>query len=96
MSTVTDQNYKELPELTKLCLSIGVKRFDFSRLVPYGEASKSKLSLTLSPQEYRLFLQKMHKVYIQAFNKGIHTSTFGTKDPLWSLFLSNLTTYLQE
>lgn len=81
LSTVSSLNYKELPELARLCMSYNVNRYSFSRYCP-PPLDVNKYSLT--PSHYRQFLSDMWSVFNE--NKDRKT-TFFLKDHLWNAFL---------
>ena len=84
MNTVSKRNYLEVPEVCETAFNIGVKHFDFARLVPVGEG-KDFLDEQLTPKEFREFLFTMHKKYEKLIDKGVKLSFIGRKDPLWYL-----------
>lgn len=93
LSTVTRQNKEDIPKLAELLLRNNlVFHYDFSRVVPTGEADKE---LMMEPQEYREFLQKMNETYIKLADEGVAVHR-GMKDPLWYLLFKELGYHLPE
>lgn len=84
MSTVSKQNYFEIPELSEVSFNAGAKHFDFARIVPIGEGKKYS-NQQLSPEEFREFLFTMQGKYEELIDKGAKPSFIGRKDPLWYL-----------
>ena len=88
LSTVTKENMWDIPKLAEILFEKGVTIFDFSRLVPTGEASSWK-DLLPEPKEYRNFLLKMYETY-RKIKKKIPHVRIGVKDPLWMLLYKEL------
>lgn len=80
MSTVSLLNYKELPEVARLCVEHKVGNFAFSRYCPtHGDTEHN-----MPPQLYRQFLADMWQVYSELVDCG---TNFSLKDHLWTAFL---------
>ena len=67
---------------------MGVTVYDFSRIVPIGEA-KNLSNLLPTPREYHKFLLRMYNTY-KKIKKDVPNARFGTKDPLWMLLYQEL------
>ncbi len=80
MSTVSLLNYKELPQIVRLCVECGVGNFAFSRYCP----TRGNTEYNMPPQLYRQFLANMWKVYSELIDCG---TNFALKDHLWIPFL---------
>lgn len=81
MCTVSKRNMDQLMDVVETCVKENVDRFDFSRLVPMGNATNSQEDM-ISPEDYHAFLLKLHKYYEEQKKKGIKLS-LGEKDYLW-------------
>jgi radical SAM/SPASM domain protein of ACGX system len=80
MSTVSLLNYKELPDIARLCVKHKVGNFAFARYCPVNGDAK----FNMSPKLYRSFLEKMWKVYMSNLNGQ---TNFALKDHLWKAYL---------
>lgn len=80
MSTVSLVNYKELPDLARLCVELKVNTFSFARYCP----THSDVENNIPPLVYREFLGEMWKVYEELVDAG---TSFDLKDHLWTAFL---------
>ncbi len=88
MSTVTTQNYEDMPHLARLVATKGAHSHGFARLVLIGEGKVlSKLSFT--PDNYRDFLLQMYDTY-SLLRKESYRFGFIPKDPLWVLLFKEL------
>lgn len=80
MATVSKTNISELPDLVDIIVEHGVNNFAFARYCP----NPSDFDLMVSPEEYRAFLDKMWKKYVQYQDSN---TRFALKDHLWKLYL---------
>lgn len=80
MTTVSKTNIKEIPELVPILVKAKTKNFAFARYCP----GKNDIGLMASPEEYKIFLEKMWQVFEEY--KDCQTC-FTLKDHLWKLFL---------
>ena len=81
MTTVSRQNYMELPGIIDAAVAAGASIFAFSRYVP---TSCGKAGSMLSPQEYRSTLLAADRKFRQYEKAGCRT-WFSRKDHLWAL-----------
>jgi radical SAM/SPASM domain protein of ACGX system len=80
MATVSLLNYKEIPEIARLCVAKEVKNFAFSRYCPtHGDTQYN-----MSPKLYREFLAGMWHTYRELIGGK---TNFPLKDHLWIPFL---------
>lgn len=80
MSTASLLNYKELPDVAKICTEYKVGSFAFSRYCPtHGDTEYN-----IEPQIYRKFLADMWLIYNELIDCG---TNFSLKDHLWIPFL---------
>ncbi|MBF0464175.1 MAG: radical SAM protein [Nitrospirae bacterium] len=88
MMTVSDINYKALTETIKLTTPY-IRRFAFSRLVPWGRALTLADSMLTTKQVKSLF-REFHKLNLNTENqKGAEVSkTY--RDPLWQGFFGKV------
>ncbi len=80
MTTVSRTNISELPKLVDIVVECKVDNFAFARYCPNPDDS----DLMPSPEEYRIFLEKMWQKYTQYAESS---TRFALKDHLWKLFL---------
>lgn len=80
MATVSLLNYKEIPDVAKLCATNKVGNFAFSRYCP----TRGDVEYSMSPQLYREFLSRMWMIYMEYVDSG---TNFALKDHLWVPFL---------
>lgn len=80
MATVSKLNINEIPDLLDIIIENKVDSFAFARYCP----NKNDYDLMVSPEEYRIFLDKMWHKYEN--NKNSSTR-FSLKDHLWTLYL---------
>lgn len=80
MTTVSNTNINEIPNLVDIIVKNKVDRYAFARYCPNDE----DMDLIVSPERYRKFLDKMWKKY-NKYKDG-HTM-FNLKDHLWKLYL---------
>lgn len=81
MTTVSKQNAKDIPGLTRKIVEAGMASAAFARYCP---TSSEELETTFQPLEYKAFLAEMWKVYDELSDRG---TRFSLKDHLWNLFL---------
>lgn len=82
MSTVSEVNINEMPQVVDLVVENNVDIFAFGRYCPTGSEKK----IAISPLEYRSFLDKLWKQYEKYRKMGVNTY-FNLKDHLWTLYL---------
>lgn len=82
MSTVSDVNISEMPEVVDLVVQNEVDIFAFGRYCPTGAEKKN----AVTPLQYRDFLDTMWKKYQKYKSDGVKTY-FNLKDHLWTLYL---------
>lgn len=80
MATVSLVNYKEIPDIAKLCVEHKVSNFAFSRYCP----TRGDKEHNIPPLLYRQFLATMWQVYSEYVDSG---TNFALKDHLWVPFL---------
>lgn len=80
MTTVSKTNINEIPNLVDIVVKHKVKHFGFTRYCP----SSKDINLMVSSYEYKQFLDKMWKKYME--NQQSET-IFVLKDHLWMLYL---------
>lgn len=80
MATVSKTNINELPELVDIVVKNDVNNFAFARYCP----NPNDFDLMVTPEEYREFLDKMWKKYVQYQDCN---TRFTLKDHLWKLYL---------
>lgn len=80
MTTVSRLNYKQVPEVAKLAVDLGVNTYAFARYCPTHDDAE----LNLSPEEYHAFLIRMWDFYQENVNRG---TTFAFKDHLWKALM---------
>ena len=90
MSTVSDVNIKEMPEVVDLVVENEVDIFAFGRYCPTGEEKE----IAIKPLEYRDFLDTLWKKYERYRAQGVKTY-FNLKDHLWTLSSSEKWRYWQ-
>ncbi|MCD6482683.1 MAG: radical SAM protein [Candidatus Aenigmarchaeota archaeon] len=89
LSTVSEINYKEIPELAYyLYKNRLVEIYDFARLVPIGEGTTFKNTL-LSTEKFKWLLYGMFLKYKKLWEEGIKCH-IGNKEPLWALLYYEL------
>lgn len=81
MTTVSDVNAHQLPEIIDTVVEAGASVFAFSRYVPTPGENMSGLA----PLEYRAVLEAAHRRFVRHEQAGCHTY-FNRKDHLWRLF----------
>ena len=81
MTTVSKQNYMEVPGIIDAVVKAGVNIFAFSRYVPSG----GELDTSMTPQEYRSLLAMCDKKFKEYEAEGCDTY-FNKKDHLWALY----------
>lgn len=81
MTTVSDANIKEVPNIIDTVVEAGVNVFAFARYCPSGEEGGNGMS----PQEYRDLLDICHQKYEKYEAEGCQTY-FNRKDHLWTLY----------
>ena len=82
MSTVSEINIKEIPDVVDLVVKNNVDIFAFGRYCPTGEDKKN----LIKPLEYRKFLDTLWQKYTYYKEQGTNTY-FNLKDHLWTLYL---------
>ncbi|MFA5127226.1 MAG: radical SAM/SPASM domain protein, ACGX system [Patescibacteria group bacterium] len=80
MSTASMLNYRELPDVARLCVEHHVGNFAFSRYCP----TRGDTEFNMSPQLYRQFLTEMWQVFSELVDSG---TNFALKDHLWVPYL---------
>jgi radical SAM/SPASM domain protein of ACGX system len=80
MTTVSNANIKEIPEIIDLVVENHVDIFAFARYCPTSLDKSSRIT----PQEYKELLQVCWKKFEDYKDSG---TTFNLKDHLWTLFL---------
>lgn len=80
MTTVSKLNINEIPDLIPIMVNAGVKNFGFARYCP----NPDDIDSSVTPEEYKQFLEKMWNMYEKYQNCG---TRFSLKDHLWKLFL---------
>lgn len=88
MFTLSKQNAKELILVINLLAKMGVRIFDFARLVPIGSGAQLKEEM-LEPEEYRELLLNVLEEYKRLKEEGCDTY-FGRKENLWKLLYQQL------
>ncbi|MBR1743127.1 MAG: radical SAM/SPASM domain protein, ACGX system [Lachnospiraceae bacterium] len=83
MTTVSDKNIDEIPELIDTVVEHGADVFSFGRYVPSGEPGDTSNGIT--PERYRKFLDTCHKKY-QAYEEAGVETYFNRKDHLFTLY----------
>ena len=81
MTTVSKQNYMEVPGIIDAVVKAGENIFAFSRYVPSG----GELDTSMTPQEYRNLLSMCDKKFREYEAEGCDTY-FNKKDHLWTLY----------
>lgn len=81
MTTVSDANIKEVPNIIDTVVEAGVNVFAFARYCPSGEEGGNGMT----PQEYRELLDICHQKYEKYEAEGCQTY-FNRKDHLWALY----------
>lgn len=81
MTTVSDKNAEELPDIIDTVVQHGADVFAFGRYVPTSDEKDTGLS----PQEYRKLLDTCYQKYKQYEDAGCETY-FNRKDHLWTLY----------
>ncbi len=82
MSTVSDANIKEMPDVVDLVVDKEVDIFAFGRYCP----TAADKSTGIEPLEYRAFLDGLWKKY-EKYRKQGKKTYFNLKDHLWTLYL---------
>lgn len=82
MSTVSEVNIEEMPDVVDLVVQHEVDIFAFGRYCPTREDK----NIQIEPLAYRNFLDKMWNKYEAYKAQGAHTY-FNLKDHLWTLYL---------
>ena len=80
MTTISKTNINEIPDLVDIVVKNNVKNFGFARYCP----SKDEISLMVTPEEYKEFLDKMWLKYCEYKESK---TNFIFKDHLWKLYL---------
>jgi len=80
MTTVSNTNVKEIPEIIDLVVKNHVDVFAFARYCP----TSFEKSTLIAPQKYKEFLQVCWEKFEEYKDSG---TTFNLKDHLWTLFL---------
>ncbi len=80
MSTVSNMNMHEMPELVEKVVGRGVRVFSFARYCPFD----GDVSTLPTPDEYRSFLELMWDAFTRLEGRG---TIFVLKDHLWNLYL---------
>ncbi len=88
LSTISKENYMDIPKLAKLLFSKGVAIYDFTRVVPIGQGIQYE-GQQFSPSEYRDFLLSMFYTYLE-IKKDDPRVMITFKDMLWTPLLSEL------
>lgn len=81
MTTVSRTNYREIPQLIRDVVALGVNTYAFARYCP----TNGDAGLNLTPEEYRQVLTDAWAVYEELADRG---TVFPLKDHLWTLWLS--------
>lgn len=81
MFTLSRRNASELQQVIDFCDAKQVDLFDFSRVVPIGNARQFKKDM-LTPAQFRQVLVETFEHYAQLEHS---TTIFGRKDSLWNL-----------
>ena len=81
MTTVSKQNYMEVPGIIDAVVKAGANIFAFSRYVPSG----GELDTSMTPQEYRGLLAMCDRKFKEYEAEGCDTY-FNKKDHLWTLY----------
>ena len=84
MTTVSETNRCELPDIIDLVVEHHVDIFAFGRYCPTSEDKATKHSWHIEPQDYRDLLEKCWEKFEQYKDSD---TTFNLKDHLWTLFL---------
>lgn len=84
MFSVCKQNKDQLLSVINLVAKNKVKRFDFARIVPVGNAVGLE-PISITPTDYRLLLYQVNDLYQKLKNENCSTH-FGRKENLWKLF----------
>lgn len=82
MTTVSDKNINEIPDLIDVVVEHEVNIFGFARYCP----TSLQKDTNIKPLEYRELLDKCYNKFQQYKSKGCKTY-FGYKDHLWTLYL---------
>lgn len=80
MSTVSLLNYREIPDVARLCVDRQVGNFAFSRYCPTHDDPQ----FNMPPELYREFLAGMWQVFTEYADRG---TNFALKDHLWVAYL---------
>jgi len=80
MSTVSNVNIFEIPQLVDIIVSNNVDKFVFARYCPMPDEQ----NLMISPEDYKAFLNIMWRKYVHYKNSD---TEFPLKDHLWKLYL---------
>ncbi len=75
MSTVSADNYQEIPHLTKIIVDQKIDTYAFARYCPTHKDTQ----YNIAPAEYRKFLEEMWNVFSKLADKG---TFFNLKDHL--------------
>ncbi len=81
MSTVSNTNRTEIPDLIDAVVKAEASVFAFSRYVPTG----GEVDTSMTPQEYRTLLQQCDAKY-KAYEAAGCKTYFNRKDHLWTLY----------
>ena len=80
MTTVSLLNYREVPDIARLCVANEVGNFAFARYCP----THGDIEHNMPPRLYRQFLADMWQTYRELINGK---TKFSLKDHLWNAFL---------
>ena len=81
MTTVSDRNINEIPDLIDIVAKNQVDVYAFARFCPGTECKTNGIT----PEEYRVFLDRCWHKFHAYEEAGCHT-TFNRKDHLWTLY----------
>ena len=81
MTTVSDRNINEIPDLIDVVAEHQVDVYAFARFCPGTECKTNGIT----PEEYRAFLDRCWHKFHMYEEAGCHT-TFNRKDHLWTLY----------
>lgn len=84
MTTVSETNRRELPDIIDLVVEHEVDIFAFGRYCPTSEDKSTRASWHIEPEDYRDLLERCWEKFEQ--HRDAET-TFNLKDHLWTLFL---------
>lgn len=81
MTTVSDKNIREIPDIIDTVVQYGADVFAFGRYVPGGDDKDNGME----PLEYRELLDRCYKKY-KAYEEAGCATYFNRKDHLWTLY----------